>query len=314
MIREDEFVFNIVLTGNTFRYLHFFVNSLIHESEARYRLLLNAVSDESQPLIQEFSAAHPKQVIEVFEVTRDDMVGHGKALDAVYGARDDGDYFCFVDPDIKANGPFIPEFGDLLIDHVAVSSGKEVWTDDNVVPSDHPGLGGRHFYDSSGFVYGCPHLAMYHREPLEETRSRWDVGFGSGGPEVAGPTRDRLAEMGHLYAVYDTAKIVNILLQGDGHTLCHHENPRLVHIGGLTHYLSPPTGPRGEDGDVPGWARFEGTQQRLEVTRFTASLLRSLIEEQPAPSVPSGLDPDMEHRLEVVEAEVVDLVARYSSW
>ena len=52
-------------------------------------------------------------------------------------------------------------------------------------------------------------------------------------------------------------------------------------------------------------------EPRLAVTRYTAALLRSLIEEAGRPNLPPGLDGALEQRLRFVTDEIVDLVERY---
>lgn len=313
---ESDFVFNVVWTGEVFSHLRYFVQSLMAESAARFRFVVNCCTPESTAAIEGFAGRHGDRVIDVLDVSPDRMVGHGLALDRVLEQRDDGEYFCFVDADIKASGPFLNEFAELLVDHDAVSSGREVWTDENVVPEDHlgVGIGGRHFYHPDGFVYGCPHFAMYRREILDETMSRWDVGLGARGSELPEATGERLTELGHRYMAYDTAKVVNILLQGDGHRLTHVEHPALVHIGGMSHYLSPPEWDtrEGRDGE-PSWTLMNGMEPRTRVARFTAGMLRELEAGRPAPEIPDGLDPDLAAKLVFVRDEMTDLVARYAS-
>jgi hypothetical protein len=307
-------VFNIVVTGRVFWHLRFFVCSLLHNSDALFRLVANACAPETLRLMEDYAAAHPNRVVEIMDVSRTAMVAHGVALDAVRRSRDDGDLFCFVDPDIKARAPFVPALSEHLRTHSAVTAGKEVWADDNVVPESHlgVGLGGRHFFHPNGFVYGCPHLAMYRAPDLEETCARWDVGFGSAGPDLSDGARARLASEGHLYRVYDTGKVVNILLQLDGGALRHVDPDELIHIGGMSHFLSPPdAGSKGGEVETPSWATYAGMEPRLVVARFTAALLRKLIEQKPLPELPSDLEPPMEQRLLLVRDEVVELVERY---
>src|SRR5690606_16204525 len=111
----------------------------------------------------------------------------------------------------------------------------------------------------------------------EDTTKRWGVGLGSAGPELRADTKAQMATMGHEYLVYDTCKITNALLQGDGHPLVHRDLPQLVHIGGLAHYLSPPAYRTNETGDVePDWTRYEIMAARHQVTRYTADTLRAL--------------------------------------
>jgi hypothetical protein len=310
---EEQSVFNIVVTGRVFWHLRFFVCSLLHNSGARFRLVANGCAPETLALLDDYASAHPGRVVEVMDVSPDAMVAHGVALDAVRRQRDDGELFCLVDPDIKARGPFLAPYLELLRTHSAVTSGRQVWVEDHVVPDTHLGLGldGRHFFHPDGFVYGCPHLAMYRRAHLDETCARWGVGLGSAGPELAEPTRDRLASAGHLYRVYDTGKIVNILLQLDGRTLRHVDPHELIHIGGMSHFLSPPDAAQGGEVETPSWAVYEGMEARLAVTRYTAALLRSLVEDTVRPGLPPGLDGALEHRLRFVTHEIVDLVERY---
>jgi hypothetical protein len=310
---EEQPVFNIVVTGRVFWHLQFFVCSLLHNSGARFRLVANGCTAETLVLLDDYARAHPGRVVEVMEVSPDAMVAHGVALDAVRRQRDDGELFCLVDPDIKARGPFLAPYLELLRTHSAVTSGRQVWVEDHVVPDTHLGLGldGRHFFHPDGFVYGCPHLAMYRRAHLDETCARWGVGLGSAGPELAEATRDRLASAGHLYRVYDTGKIVNILLQLDGRTLRHVDPDELIHIGGMSHFLSPPDAAQGGEVETPSWAVYHGMEARLAVTRYTAALLRSLVEETGRPCLPPGLDGALEQRLRFVTDEIVDLVEQY---
>jgi hypothetical protein len=313
---EAQSVFNIVVTGRVFWHLRFFVCSLLHNSDARFRFVANGCAPETLALLEDYAAAHSGRVIEILDVSPETMVAHGVALDAVRRQRDDGDLFCLVDPDIKARGPFLPPYLELLRTHSAVTSGRQVWVDDHVVPDTHLGLGldGRHFFHPNGFVYGCPHLAMYRRADLDETCDRWGIGLGSAGPELSDAARARLASAGHLYQVYDTGKIVNILLQTDGRTLRHVDPDELIHIGGMSHFLSPPdAGADGGEVETPSWAAYHGMAPRLAVNRYTAALLRSLVERTPHPDLPPGLDPALERRLVWVRDEVIDLVERYQA-
>lgn len=305
-------VFNIVVTGHTFWHLRYFVCSLVHNSDARFRLVANQCEPDALAVLDDYATAHPDRVVEVMDVSPTEMVAHGVAMDSVRASRDDGELFCFVDPDIKATGPFLHHFSEVLRSHAAVTSGKEVWTDDNVVPEDHLGigLGGRHFFHPDGFVYGTPHMAMYHRADLDDTCDRWGIGFGSAGPDLSAAATERLASAGHLYRVYDTGKVVNILLQLDGHTLRHIDPDELIHIGGMSHFLAPPAEASGEV-ETPSWAAYKGMDARLVVARYTAALLRSLIEQRRGPVVPDGLEPAMEDRVLRVRHEVVDMVERY---
>lgn len=278
--------------------------------------------------MEHFAAAHPERVVEVLDVSSPQMIPHGKAIDRVLELRDDGELFCLIDPDIKARGPFLAEFAERLDGGCAgVSSGRGVWTDSDVVPEGHPGVAGEYFFSQQGYVFGGPHFAAYRSELLRETTDRWGVGFASGGPDLSDEAKARLADEGHRYLVYDTGKLVNVFLQIDGNSFFHFEHPNLLHIGGMSHYLSPPEyvhreeadgqlvesiRPKSEESSAgPGLHRWEWPGERFNVARFTGESLAALCAGEAAPDVPAGLDASLRERLEMVLDELVDLVDRY---
>ncbi len=312
---DDVFVFNIVWTGSVFPYLRYFVASQIAQSGARFRFVANGCPPDQIELMDAFARAHPDRVVEVLDVSPE-IVAHGVALDRVRAIRDDGPYFCLIDPDIKANGPFVPEFAALLDEGAAaVTSGKEVWSDDNLVPVGNVGVAGEHFFDRSGFVFGSPHLALYDRAVLDDTTGRWGVGLGSAGPDLTDAAQAQMIALGLDYKVYDTGKIVNALLQADGHRLVHRDLAQLVHIGGMSHYLSPPGGyiklENGEE--APDFARW-GLNDRYHVTKFTAHTLKELVAGRATPAIPEGTDPAMGQKLAVVQREMTELFVTYGAW
>ena len=326
--RPEDVVYNVVWTGEVFTYMHPFAASQIARDPARYRFVGNSCPPEQLELMERFASKHP-QVVEVLDVC-DTLEAHGIALERVLAQRDDGEFFGLIDPDIKVNAPFTAELLAPLDDErcAAVTSGTEVWSDDNLVPPDWKGVAGEHFVSRDGFVFGSPHLAIYRRDLLDATRERWSVRLSSGGPELPDETKARLHAMGHDYIVYDTAKLVNTLLQADGHRLEHTELAQVVHIGGLTHYLFPGAYETGEDGErraggfiegedgeqLPHWVVHDVVKDRYEVTRYTADLLKHLLEDGPPPSVAHVTSPTMEAKLRLVEREITDLVERYGRW
>lgn len=311
---DSAFVFNIVWTGSVFAYLQYFVASQIRQSGARFRFVANGCAPGQIGLMERFAERFPDRVVEIFPFS-DDMLAHGVALDAVFRSRDDGDYFCLIDSDIKARSPFVRPFAEALDSGCAgVTSGQGVWNDDVVVPAGHPGVPGECFYSPDGYLFGSPHFGMYRSGALRETMERWGVGFGSAGKEISPEARKAIEDAGHRYWLYDTGKILNILFQEDGNTLCHFEHESLVHIGGMSHYLSPP-----EHHGKPASADREPDQKwpwpdaRLEVARYTAALLRALTHGLPAPAMPTGLPDSLAGRLRFVHDEVVDLVSTYDA-
>lgn len=312
-----DVVFNVVWTGRVFDALAPFVASQMAHSRARYRFLANACPADQLEAMERFSVDHPGRVVEVLEVAAERMIRHGEALDRVLAERDDGPLFSLIDPDIIARGPFLGRFVDALADLDAVTAGREVWSETNVRPSAHPGVNGEHFFDQDGFTFGSPHLAIYRRAALTDTVERWGVGFGVAGNDIAPAVRTRLAALRRDYWMYDTGKIVNILLQGDGHLLRHLEHPDLVHIGGVSHFLAPPSSaPAARDqppawGEGDDWGGAPGMAGRYAVARYAAAVARDVADGGPAPPLPADGDPALADKLDQVRNAVCEVVGAH---
>ena len=317
---ESDLVFNLVWTGGVYRHLRYFVFSLLDQTECRYRFIANNCTPDSVAAMQRFTAATDR-VVETVVLDVDRMVPHGTALDPVFDTRDDGELFCFIDVDIKATRPFLADFIPTCASYDVVTSGVEVWTDVNTLGAHEVGVGGRHFYAHDGFAFGSPHMAMYRKDVVRETFERWGIRFHVGGEtEMPVRTWKKLQEMGRAFVAYDTAKVVNILLQADGHSLIHQEHDALVHIGGLSHYLAPPQFDfandvtSGEFEGEPLWTAYGGVELRAAVARFTAASLTELAAGRGAPPIPEGLDHGMLERLELVRDEMTSMVADGAPW
>jgi hypothetical protein len=307
-IPEDAFVFNVVVTPETWPVLRYFVASQIAHSGARFRLVANGCSADEVTLLRTFADVFPGRVVEVFEAC-ERMQAHGVALERVLVERDDDGFFAMSDPDILAGGPFVADFAERLEYGAAgVTSGRGIWRDDSYVPEGHPGVSGEHFYAQDGFLFGSPHFAMYRREPVVATIARWDVHLGSaGGATIPEAALDALHAAGHDYLIYDTAKIVNVFLQLDGNRLEHFEHRNLVHIGGVSHYLTQPDVPGGGVNDP----RWPWPVTRLEVSRYCAAVLQRVTAGAPAPAIPDDVEPAIAERLGRVRDALVDLVGTY---
>lgn len=312
MIDGNRFVFNIVWAGTAFEYLQYFVASQIANSDAQFRFVINACPPGQIDLISEFADRYPDRILELFTASETEMISHGAALDLVLDRTDDGKFFAMIDPDILARGPFLDDFARRLAgDCDAVSSARGVWCESDVVPVGHPGLAGEFFYSPTGFVFGGPHFAIYRRAVVDAVRDRWGVGFAENGSELADDVRKALADAGHAYWMYDTGKIMNILLQVNGSVLCHDEHPNLLHVGGVTHYLSlPEVTERAEyNAPAPRWAKWDTS--RFEVAQFSAAVLGETAAGRPAPDIPDSVPADLIDRLSTVRDELVTMVETY---
>lgn len=309
---ESSLVFNVVWAGEVVTQLRPFVESQLAHSCCRYRFVLNACPADEVARIEALAAAHPGRVVEVLEVSATEMVTHGAALDRVRSIRDDGAHFALIDSDIRADRPFLADVLRRLGDGcAAVAGGRGVWARTDVVPEGHVGVNGEYFFSADGFFFGSPHFAVYRRDTLEDTAARWHVGFGSAGPDLDPAATAALEAAGHRYWLWDTGKLLTTFLQLDGHRVCHHEPEGLLHIGGMSHYLSPPEAGPSAMSRLARVDRSTWNPDRLEVAEFSAAVLSAAIAGDDPPAVPAGLDPAVAPRLERVRAEILAVVAAH---
>src|SRR5690606_23818480 len=155
-------------------------------------------------------------------------------------------------------------------------------------------------FGRDGFVFGSPHLAVYRREALDHTRRRWNVRLQPAVPDLSEAAKARLTELSQEYLVFYNAKLVNTLVQADRYRVVHHELAQLVHIGGLSHFVSPAYYLPNADGELePEWTRWGGDQinARHSVARFTAAALRAALAGEPTPPVASSADASTRQKL-----------------
>lgn len=316
---ESQLVFNLVWTGTTFDHLQVFVLSQLAQSDARFRFVVNACPPEQIAKMERLATRFPARVTDVVVASPHQMIRHGDCLELIRTSRDDGPCFSLIDVDIIARGPFLAPFlAELDGGAAAVTAGREVWSTTNTRPADHPGVNGEYFFDQDGFVFGSPHFAIYDRAGLDDTCDRWKVGFATAGHDIPVDARDQLAAMGRDYWAYDTAKVVNILLQADGRRVVHAEHPDLLHVGGVSHYLAPPPAVD-EDGDPveaawwqsAEWGEWDGMADRFAVARFAAAVVAASSTGAPLPALPPGVAPDVAGRLDDLCRAIVETVERY---
>jgi hypothetical protein len=281
----------------------------------RLRLVSNGCKTGETQLMRQFATDHAARV-ETFELSSPTMLPHGVALDEIFAARDDGEYFAFADSDVKATRAFMALFTEQLERVDVVTSCSVAWSDDSILPPGSVDLAGRHAVGPDGFVYGSSYLAIYRRAVAEHVRDAWGVTFRTYSYDNLTPAvQRRLGEMGRQFRLYDTAKVLNILLQGDGFRLTHVDNPALVHIGGISQYLSDPNvlgrdpgSLTTDDASVPWFAASGAGRQRWDFAQWAAATLRSIVDGEEAPELPE--DPAQRLRAIEVQWELLNLVGQ----
>jgi len=285
-MNEDALVWNVVFTPGTFRYLRRLTESLAEHTSGRLRLVANGCPPDERDAIRDAASDR----VTAYALPGQQMLTHGRALDHLFDAFDDGDAFCFVDSDVLARSAWVPPLLAALDDRAGVTSGDVSWTDDTVLPPGAEDLAGRHAIGADGFVYGSSYLALYRRAAVAGVRTRYGVTFTPYAHDRLDPTvRAVLENRGRTFRLYDTAKVLNLLLHADGGAIAHVPDPALLHLGGISQFLSNPDAPL---------TRAGAGVRRHDFAAWAAAVLVALADGDAPPPEPADVD-------EGVAAEVV---------
>ncbi|RMG05844.1 MAG: hypothetical protein D6726_00570 [Nitrospirae bacterium] len=120
--------FNIIYTPETVRYLLIFVMSLLRWSDCSFRLVANGCSDDECDLLRRFCLS--SEHLEFYRYPSKEMLPHGTVLTQLQ-KMEEGEFFCFMDSDIFATGPFMDDFRSLLSEYDGVFSCLLGWCNDD---------------------------------------------------------------------------------------------------------------------------------------------------------------------------------------
>ncbi len=226
--------FNIIYTPGTVRYLSVFVSSLLKWSACSFRLVSNGCPHPERRYLQQLCADH--QRLEYWTIPCNGTVDHGTALNYLQAMTTE-DHFCFMDSDIFATGEFLADFQPHLERVAGVFAGAPIWlkAGDETLPASFRIMSGLHGRMEDGTCLGSSFFAIYDNHAITRFLQSTGVGFSAyKWSEIPVHLQQQLAARGWKKDSYDTAKVLNLLLQIQGHQLEFHENPAICHIGGVS--------------------------------------------------------------------------------
>jgi hypothetical protein len=225
---------NVLFTECSVRRLLPLSLSLLQGSGVRLRLVANACAPNEVELLRAVAGGDERIAFHALPVRT--PIPHGTALDRLFEAFPEP-RFAFADSDVFASGDFTASLElDERADVAAVFAAPPVWLSDEEATAarDAPFLSGRYRTLADGTPIGGTHFAVYERAALEP---RWREARGfSRRPRLALPryVRASLAERGWDFSLFDTGRVVNLLLLRDGFALRNRDVPDLHHVGGFT--------------------------------------------------------------------------------
>ena len=223
--------FHIIFCPGTVRYLRLAVLSLLRYSDYQFRLVANGLDLSELSELGRFCRTSSR--LELIPFPTKAMLPHGVLL-SLLQQREQGERFCFMDPDIFASARFQEDLEQHLVD-------TDVYSSCDLMRFDHSeslvGVGGRCRQTPEGLPLAATYFAVYRQESLRRVIAETGVGF------EAYASRDYLSDhvllqLKRLGAspteAFDTGKLLNVLSHQHQLRFCHVELGSLTHIGGIT--------------------------------------------------------------------------------
>ena len=230
----SELLFNIIYTPGSVALLSPFIQSLLKWSDCRYQLIANGCDSNEQRLLRDLANSNSRLKYLCLSDTK--MISHSDALDKLQQDCND-EWFCAMDSDIFANGPFLDAVAAAADDHDVITSCLPVWTttNDSTLKPSYKRLQGLHIRLANGLTVGCTYFILYRNVDVTGIRGRTGVGFER-------YYWDKIPER-HQQAIrsldaekndYDTAIVLNMLLIASGGKVTYLPLDNLKHLGGLS--------------------------------------------------------------------------------
>jgi len=344
-MNTSELQFNIIYTPGTVRYLTPFIKTLLQWSDCRYRMVANGCTQEEIVLLREVEKLDDR--LELLVMPEQRMVPHGETLDFLH-ERTDSEWFCFMDSDILAVGPFLEEFREDLGQAEVFSSCLPLWYNDKdiTIPDSFNHMHGIHAYTSDGQTIACDYFVIYNNKAFVEAREATGVGLAViGWNDLSSDNQQRIRRMGQQRQDYDSGKVLTMLMADRGARIRYRQSDRLKHIGGFTEVGAIDGAvlySRGRADNVANsLPRFLGRsairiadwwyaktkmkaanppeenlnlssriRRRNTTARYFYLLLIGLMDDEPVPNVPLLGDSVAERRLAVVTEDIRKLVSQ----
>ncbi len=233
-MRTSDLTFNIIYTPGTVRYLTPFVRTLLEWSDCRYRLVANGCSPAECELLQAVCALNDR--LELLVMPEQRMVPHGETLNFLHACTD-SDYFCFMDSDILATGPFLDDFRAELEQAEVFSSCLPLWHNprDITIPKHFRHMHGIHAYTDNGLTIACDYFVVYDKKTFDAARAATGADLAvCSWQQIAPGNQEVLRQLGQQRADYDSGKVLTLLMLARGARVRFHQSDKLQHIGGFT--------------------------------------------------------------------------------
>lgn len=233
-----DLTFNIIFTPGTVRFLKLAALSLVKFSPYRYRLVSNKLDFGERAELENLCGSSDRFEYYFYEppYKSPKVAPHGEVLSALERANKD-EFFCFMDSDIFAAGPFHEELERELAACDVFSSCRQIM----VAPGEAVrSYSGKSIETPEGLAVATTFFAVYRSDPLRKVIRNTGVSFEKFGKEHPIPERARkvLVKLGLERRTFDTGKLLNVVSHAFGVRYRYREFANLHHLGGFSFALT----------------------------------------------------------------------------
>jgi len=288
---------NVIYTPDTVAPFSRFALTLLRWSDCRVQLVANGCTAAEQAQLQALAQGNPR--LAFLPLAAEQPLIHGEALNRLHDLCDEP-IFGFVDSDIFAVGPFMPD--DLSASLTCFLPMAAFWSQKEEARQHH-----RH-------RVGCTYFALYDNQVLRQLRGRWGVGFDKVRWEGLSRTQQALLQaLDYVQSRYDTGKLLNAVLVSEGKEIAFADVTNLRHLGGASRAVALQkrrfSWRRWLKRLFDKWRGLRSNRQAKQQTNaYFADLIDALAQGHPLPDLPPG-DPYVRRKIAGVTAEIVQLYA-----
>jgi hypothetical protein len=225
--------FNVLFTPGSVGRLLPFALSLLQGSGVRVRMVANGCRADEVDLMR--AASRVDERISHHVLPQRNPIEHGQALNHLFELFDEP-YFAIADSDVIAAGDFMDGLQPIS-PPAAVFSAPPIWAPDDeaVAPAGIRVLSGRYRVLNDGTPIGSTYLAIYERAAIEPLWRQAPRGFGVHFRyQLPRWMRTSFSERGWRFRMFDSCRLVNLLLLVNGYRLENRTAPELFHLGGYS--------------------------------------------------------------------------------
>lgn len=257
--------FHIIYIPGTVKSLQLLLHSLLKWSDCTFRLVANGCGADEMSTLQRLCADNPR--LSFMALPTSQLMIHGDALNYLQAQCQD-DYFCFMDSDIYAVAPFMPDFLPRLAQYSGIFSGMPLRYPQSglPLPTGKAFWAGPYTHSATGVCLGTTFFAIYNNQVVSEMRRRTGIGFTKyQWATIPRAYQGQIAALGLRHELYDTAKLFNLVLHLEGHALHYQPCTALRHIEAVSRFVAMQPASR--------WRRF-----RSYAGRWRRALMGQTIE------------------------------------